>query len=67
MKKSKAWDMRLHWLRDKEAMTELKVLWSTGKKNNGDYFTKNHSIIHHRKMRPQYIRDSINMIFGKHV
>ncbi len=65
MKRSKSWDMRLHWLRDKEVLKHLKIEWAKGKDNKTDYFTKNHAITHHRKMRPEYIRDQINIIFKK--
>ena len=57
MKKSKSWDMNLHWLRDKETLNDFKIIWDKGKNNGTDYFTKNHPIIHHRRMRPKYIRD----------
>ena len=52
--------MNLHWLRDKELTKQLKICWEKGQDNNSDYFTKNHYITHHRKMRPFYVRDAID-------
>ena len=59
MKKSKTWDMHLHWLRDKEKQKDFKVYWDKGSNNYADYFTKHHPIIHHRRIRNEkiYIRD----------
>ena len=59
MKRSKTWDMHLHWLRDKENKNHFKVFWDKGSNNGADYFTKHHATIHHRKVRSlrQYIRD----------
>ena len=55
--------MNFHWLRDKELQNQIKVVWKQGKDNYGDYFTKHHAIIHHRKTRPIYIRDNIEKSF----
>ena len=70
MKKSKTWDMQLHWLRDKENNKDFQVFWDKGANQGADYFTKHHPTIHHRKMRSQYIRDTaiclkneVNLIF----
>ena len=59
MKKSKTWEMHLHWLRDKEKQKYFKVFWDKGENNYADYFTKHHPIIHHRRIRNEitYIRD----------
>ena len=65
MKRSKSWDMNFHWLRDKETMKEINVNWGKGKDNFADYFTKHHSIVHHRRMRPIYIKDIMNDLFSK--
>ena len=63
LKKSKSWDMQLHWLREKELLKKLKIIWDKGSDNKSDYFTKNHSITHHRKMRSHYVRDRINILY----
>ena len=63
MKRSKTWDIYLYWLRDKELCKKIKILWDKGSNNGADYFTKNYSIIYHRRIRnsDKYIHDSINM------
>ena len=58
LKKSKSWDMHLHWLRDRENRNQFKVNWLKGKDIKADYFTKHHSIVHHRRTRPKYVRDN---------
>ena len=63
-KKSKSWDMRFYWLRDKKTQQLLNFYWEKGKNNYADYFTKHHSIKHHRSTRPTYIRDK-NIDFTK--
>ena len=64
LKKSKTWDMYLHWLRDKENQKIFKVYWDKGANQGADYFTKHHPIIHHRRIRlsKQYVRDACNLI-----
>ena len=62
MKRRKSWDMYLHWLRDKKFLNQFKILWDKGEHNGADYFTKHHSIKHHRITRPDYLRDLINLI-----
>ena len=51
MKKSKAWDMRFHWLREKMAHEHLRIYWQPGSTNYADYYTKHHPTIYHKKMR----------------
>ena len=68
MKKSKSWDMRYHWLRDKITHKIIKVFWKEGSDNNADYSTKNHPIKHHLQKRPTYVLDkpdsSVNHIIS---
>ena len=59
LKKSKSWDMRLHWLRDREHQKQFKVLWGTGEINGADYHTKHHPTSHHRKIRSKFVRDAL--------
>ena len=56
-KRSKSWDMRYHWLRDKETQKEINVYWDKGTNNLADYYTKHHTAPYHRKIRSLYIRD----------
>ena len=54
-KRTKAMDMRFHWLRDREAQGQFKIYWRPGGTNLADYFTKHFSPAHHRAMRPIYL------------
>jgi hypothetical protein len=54
-RKSKTWDMRWNWLRDKSTQEVLKYYWDAGKNNYADYFTKHHGPSYHKLMRPLYI------------
>ena len=65
MKRSKSWDMNFYWLRDKKALKEFNIIWEKRSAHDVDYFTKHHATVHHRAVRPQYIRDCINIIFTK--
>jgi hypothetical protein len=58
-KKSKSWDMRYYWLRDRENQGHFKVRWERGLDNDADYFTKHHATKHHREMRPRYVKDKV--------
>ena len=42
-KKSKSWDMRYYWLRDKEAQGAFRIYWDKGTNNHAYYFTKHHT------------------------
>ena len=54
-RKSKSWDMKFHWLRDKELQKLIRVFWDKGINNDADYFTKHHSTTHHQAIREKYI------------
>jgi hypothetical protein len=54
-RRSKAIDMRYFWLQDREAQEQFKYYWDKGEGNRADYFTKHHSVAHHRVMRPVYL------------
>ena len=58
-KRSKAWDMRYHWLRDRQAQQQFKIFWEKGTTNYADYFTKHHATAHHCAQRPKYVRDKL--------
>ena len=62
MKRSKSWDINLHWLQDRENRKQFKVLWKKGADNAVDYFTKHHTINHHKVSQPKYVRDTINCL-----
>ena len=48
MKRSKSWDMRYHWLRDRENQGQFDIYWKPGEENLANYFTKHYPIIYHR-------------------
>ena len=57
MKRSKSWDMRYHWLRDRRTQRQFDIFWKPGVDNDADYWTKHHPIHHHRTIRKSYIQD----------
>jgi hypothetical protein len=59
MKKSKAFDMRFHWLKDRISQKQFNLYWAPGKSNSADYFSKHHSPAHHRLMRSQYLQRAL--------
>ena len=58
-KKSKSWDMRYHWLRDRQTQKQFNIYWDKGSNNHADYFTKHHPAKYHQEIRRtrQYVRD----------
>jgi hypothetical protein len=63
MKRSKAFDMRYHWLKDRIQQLQFNLYWSPGRLNMADYFTKHHPPSHHRLMRYLYLqRPQVNTV-----
>ena len=54
-KRSKAIDMRYHWIRDQVQQGKFKVTWEKGSANLADYFTKAHPVSHYTDMRRTYV------------
>jgi hypothetical protein len=54
-KRTKAMDMRFYWIKDRVKQGQFNVYWGPGYQNLADYFTKNHSPEHHKRMREIYI------------
>eukprot|EP00804_Cyclotella_cryptica_P002902 CCRYP_021007-RA/>CCRYP_021007-RA protein AED:0.15 eAED:0.15 QI:0/0/0/1/1/1/5/0/1206 len=55
-KRTKAMDMRFHWLRDRGVnQKQFRFYWRPGPLNLADYFTKHHPPAHHRNVRPEFI------------
>jgi hypothetical protein len=54
-KKSKAIDMRFHWIKDRVQQGQLAVVWKPGKYNLADFFTKAHPVHWHKKVRVKYV------------
>ena len=59
LKRSKIWDMKWHWFREKEVLEQLRIYWDKGMNNDADYFTKHHPPIQHCQIIPRYISTSI--------
>jgi hypothetical protein len=55
IRRSKAMDMRWHWIRDRVRQGHFSVCWYPGKDNLADYFTKAHPATHDRTMRSIYV------------
>ena len=55
--RTKAFDMRYHWIRDQVEAGHIVVTWRKGVDNLADYLTKNHSAKHHRAMRRFFVLD----------
>jgi hypothetical protein len=56
-KRSKAMDMIFYWFKDRVEQDHFNVGWEPGITNMGDYFTKYHSPVHHKRMRPYYLKE----------
>lgn len=54
-RRSKAIDMRYHWIRDRVAQGQFLVTWQPGSKNLADFFTKSHPVHHQRAMRSTFV------------
>ncbi len=50
-RRTKAMDMRFHWLRCREAQQQFRFYWCPGKTNLGNYWTKHHCAAHHIEKR----------------
>ena len=50
-KRTKAMDMRFHWLRDRECQEQFRFYWRPGKQNYADYWTKHHAAKHHKNIK----------------
>ena len=57
-KKSKTWDMNMHWLRDKEVLKQIRVYWDKGKNNDAKYFTEHFPPSVHGQQGPRYIQSA---------
>ena len=58
-KRTKAIDMRLHWVRDRVDQKHFFVEWQPGITNLADFFTKAHAVSHHKAIRYLYVTDPI--------
>ena len=58
-KRTKAMDMRLYWLRDRECQDQFRIYWRPGKTNYADYWTKHHAAKHHQNVRAEFLTPPI--------
>ncbi len=65
-KRTKAMDMHIHWLQDREAQDQLRINWWLGKTNLVDYFTKHHSPAHHISVRTQFLTRVKDLAEARH-
>ena len=56
-RRTKTWDMRYYWLRDRLVQKMINIFWDKGSNNHADYWTKHHPAAHHRNTRNKYIQD----------
>ena len=54
VKRLKAADMRIDWLRCREAQGQFRIYWDKGPNNNADYHTKRHPPEYHIAHRPTH-------------
>ena len=54
-KRTKAMDMRFHWLRCREAQDQFRFFWRPGPTNKADYWTKHHCAAHHIEKRKEIL------------
>ena len=54
-RRSKSWDVRYHWLPEKQNDNTFNIYWDRGNNNWSDYHSNHHSPTYHRKMRKYYI------------
>jgi predicted transposase YdaD len=57
-KRTRAMDMRFYWVKDRVKQGQFHVYWGPGYQNLADYFTKHHSLAHHKRMREIYVHAS---------
>ena len=58
-KRSKAIDMRFHWIKDRVKQKQFVIYWVPGKDNFADYVTKHHPATHHLNMRKQFFTEHL--------
>jgi hypothetical protein len=55
LKRSKAIDMRYHWIRDQVHLNNFCITWLEGRHNLADFFTKAHPVHHHLAQSKLYV------------
>jgi len=54
-RRTKAMDMRFHWLCCRESQKQFKYYWRPSTNNQADYFTKHHCVAHHLEKRKEFL------------
>jgi hypothetical protein len=54
-RRTKAMDMRFHWLRCRDSQGQFRYYWGPGIDNRADYYTKHHCAAHHIEKRPEIL------------
>eukprot|EP00804_Cyclotella_cryptica_P020749 CCRYP_016588-RA/>CCRYP_016588-RA protein AED:0.03 eAED:0.02 QI:0/0/0/1/1/1/3/0/1217 len=65
-KRTKAMDMRFHWLRCRENQKQFCTYWRAGTTNLADYVTKHHPAIHHQAVRHIYLSTPTKLLLLRH-
>ena len=55
LKRSRAMDMRYHWLRDRVSQGDYTVKWRSNKESLADFFTKTHPTKHFMENRSKFV------------
>ena len=58
IKRTKAIDMRYHWVVDRCKQDQFKIHLKPSKQNLADYFTKHHPPTHHKHIRPLILHEN---------
>ena len=54
-KRTKAMDVRFHWLRCRANQRQFGTYWRAGTTNKGNYVTKHHTDLHDKNVRADYL------------
>ena len=61
IKKSKSWDMRWHWIRDRVRQGQFIVVWRKGAHNLADFFAKTLPVHEHQACMPFLVHTPISI------
>ena len=54
-KRSKAFDMKIYWMKDRIQLGEFRLYWDKGTNNWANYLTNHYPLYHRRLIRPKYL------------
>ena len=61
-RRSKAMDMRFHWVQDRVKQNQFLIYWAPGNTNLAGYFSKHHPPHHHKNMRKQFLLNHVRTV-----